>query len=64
MKKIISLFLAAVLCLSILAGLSQTVCYVGQDNDLTISCSSSTEPTEGEDPAHPDELPKHKDETT
>ena len=63
-KKLISLCLAALLCLSILAGLSQTVCYAGEANDPTTSSSSPTEPTERENPTYPDELPKHKDETT
>ena len=64
MKKFISLCLAALLSLSILAGLSQTVCYAGEANDPTTSSTSPTEPTEEENPAYPNEVPKHKDEAT
>jgi hypothetical protein len=61
-KKIISLFLAAVLCLSILAGLSQTVCYAGEANPPAVG--SPTEPDDTEDPDDtPNKLPTSGEET-
>lgn len=60
-KKLISLCLAALLCLSILAGLSQTVCYAGEANPL--AAGSPTEPENTEDPDEaPNELPASGEE--
>ena len=61
-KKRISLCLAALLCLSILAGLSQVVCYAGEANPP--AAGSPTEPENTEDPDEaPNKLPTSGEET-
>ena len=62
MKKFVSLCLAALISLSILAGLSQTACYAGEANPPAVG--SPTEPDYTEDPDDaPNKLPTSGEET-